>query len=218
MKINLYTTFYKDANQDRMNELLFCVNKNLSGVFDRVTFLVDSRDDKSDYYNLKNYEGCSIVIFNEKRPSFNDFFDSCEDYCINVISNTDIFFTENSIECIKHFFDTTDESLFGSTCLALSRWDYYPDGTSNHFDRLDSQDTWCFYGKPKIRTSIDFTMGVAGCDNRLAYELKEGGYNVLNPSKSLRTYHLHNSNVRNYIKDGIVQNRVEPPYYLVNPY
>jgi hypothetical protein len=50
MKINLYTTFYKDANQDRMNELLFCVNKNLSGVFDKVTFLVDSRDDNSDYY------------------------------------------------------------------------------------------------------------------------------------------------------------------------
>lgn len=213
MKINLYTTFYKDANQDRMNELLFCVNKNLSGVFDKVTFLVDSRD---DYYSLKNYQDCSIQIFNDKRPSFNDFFDACEDCCINVISNTDIFFTENSVECIKHFFSTIEDK--DNNCLALSRWDYYPDGTSSHFNRADSQDTWCLYGKPKIRTSIDFTLGRAGCDNRIAYELKEGGYNVLNPSNSIRTYHLHNSNIRNYIKDGIVQNRVEPPYYLVTPY
>jgi hypothetical protein len=102
--------------------------------------------------------------------------------------------------------------------LALSRYDFDAKGNIQPFLRADSQDTWVFYGNPRIRTELEYGMGIAGCDNRLAYDIQAHGYNVVNPSHSIKTFHLHNSNVRNYLND---QNepieRIPQPYLLVNP-
>jgi hypothetical protein len=45
-------------------------------------------------------------------------------------------------------------------------------------------------------------MGLPGCDNRLAHLLSETGYRLSNPCRSIRTIHLHRSNVRSYGKLG----------------
>lgn len=52
---------------------------------------------------------------------------------------------------------------------------------------------------------------VHNCDNRLAYELKEAGYYLRNPSHSIRTYHYHLSGVHTYNP----QNRVSEPYVFI---
>lgn len=225
MNINLFTTFYKDKNEGRFNELVFCFNKNVLAKFNNIVVLVESMDDcvlVSKVYanataNLLAHIPTLKIVNSYKRPSFNDFFIEMENEkykdSINVLSNTDIFFDTNSLERMKHYLDSA--SL--NTCFALSRWDYYPDGTSVYFNRADSQDTWVFKGNTKIRTSTEYTMGEAGCDNRLAFELNEANYNVVNPSKSITTYHYHNTNIRNYIVDGQVIKRVPPPYLLVEP-
>lgn len=225
MNINLFTTFYKDKNEGRFNELVFCFNKNVLAKFNNIVILVESMDDcvlVSKVYanataNLLAHIPTLKIVNSCKRPSFNDFFIEMENEkykdSINVLSNTDIFFDTNSLERIKHYLDFASLNTF----LALSRWDYYPDGSSVHYDRADSQDTWVFKGNPKIRTSTEYTMGEAGCDNRLAFELNESNYNVVNPSKSITSYHYHNTNIRNYIVDGQVIKRVPPPYLLVEP-
>jgi hypothetical protein len=61
-------------------------------------------------------------------------------------------------------------------------------------------------------------MGVAGCDNRLAYELEQAGFIVINPSLSIKTYHLHLTNIRNNINE-VGQNIIiiPPPYKMVIP-
>ena len=226
MNINLFTTFYRDKNEARFNELVFCFNKNVLAKFNNIVILVESKEDYdlvSSVYanataNLLAHIPTLTVGNIAQRPSFNDFFAvmRSEKYkdSINILSNTDIFFDSNSLEAIKHYFDFAPLG----TCLALSRWDYYPDGSSVHYDRADSQDTWCFKGNPNFKTDKEYTMGEAGCDNKLAFELKQANFNVVNPSKSIKTYHYHNTNIRNYIVDGQVIKRIPPPYLLVEPF
>jgi hypothetical protein len=224
MNINLFTTFYRDKNEARFNELVFCFNKNVLAKFNNIVVLTESKEDYelvSKVYanattNLLAHIPALTVGNMLVRPPFNDFFAEMrsEKYkdSINILSNTDIFFDSNSLEAIKHYF----ENSVSNTCIALSRWDYYPDGSAVHYDRADSQDTWCFLGNPKIRTSTEYTMGEAGCDNRLAFEINEANYNIVNPSKSIKSYHYHNTNIRNYVVNGEVIKRVPPPYLLLN--
>ena len=227
MNINLFTTFYRDKNEARFNELVYCFDKNVLAKFNNIVVLVESIEDSalvsSVYINATTSKQLphipSLTVGNMLvRPPFNDFFAEMrsEKYkdSINILSNTDIFFDSNSLEAIKHYF----ENSVSNTCIALSRWDYYPDGSAVHYDRADSQDTWCFKGNPNFKTDKEYTMGEAGCDNKLAFELKQANFNVVNPSKSIKTYHYHNTNIRNYIVNGQVIKRIPPPYLLVEPF
>jgi hypothetical protein len=212
MGVNLFTTYYKDKNEVRDKELQFCLDKNLSQDFKNIMLFMESEKDEDRFWNTHEHDGRISTIVMGKRPTFNDFFKEMDFFCfeqgINILCNSDIFFLDIDI-------NIPDEK----TCYALSRWDYVNDNDFTHFSRADSQDTWIFKGNPKFRLKdLDFTMGVAGCDNRLAHELKEAGFNVLNPSKSIKSFHYHNSGVRNYIQNGEVIQRVPPPYYLVEPY
>jgi hypothetical protein len=60
-----------------------------------------------------------------------------------------------------------------------------------------------------------FTMGILGCDNRLAYLLSEAGYRLSNPGRSIRAIHLHRSEVRRYRQGR--QNLVPGPYKRLVP-
>ena len=189
MKINLYTCYYLDDSEERQKEIDFCLDQN-SKVFDKVFIFKDDL----------------------KRPTFNDFFNKIEEKndSINIISNSDIYFIKSEIEKMYSYLDD-------DVCLALTRWDILKNEEPKLFDRMDSQDTWVFKGKVKIRLAEDFPMGIPGCDNRLAHEL-EKKYNVLNPSRNIKTYHLHLSNKRNYYEsDGSVKNRISPPYKFLEP-
>jgi len=61
----------------------------------------------------------------------------------------------------------------------------------------------------------DFTLGIAGCDNKIAHLLNKH-YTLKNPSLSIKTYHLHNTNIRNYINFSHVE-RLPPPYFTIKP-
>ena len=91
-------------------------------------------------------------------------------------------------------------------------------GFAIFMNRADSQDVWAFYGAvPKIEGADFFVGGVAGCDNRIAKLLEDSGYNVVNPSIDIKTYHLHETGVRNYIENGKIKETIPPPYKLVPP-
>jgi hypothetical protein len=95
---------------------------------------------------------------------------------------------------------------------ALSRWDLDEDMKAKHHNTWDSQDTWIF--KNSIKSgNYDIPLGIPGCDNRIAYELKEAGYEVINPSKTVKTYHYHLSNYRSYREID----RLEGEFYCITP-
>lgn len=146
------------------------------------------------------------------RPSFHDLFKLCRPNMVNVIANSDIYF-DSSIK---------QEPVFGE-CFTLSRWNVRPDGIAVRYDHADSADVWVVAGGP-YELDAPFKMGQPGCDNRIARVLLDAGWNLRNPSKTIKAYHLHNVDWRSYLVDqrgnargGDKIERVEGPYHFVTP-
>lgn len=144
------------------------------------------------------------------RPTFNEMFDLCRPDAVNVIANSDIYFTD-----IPHTPPPGE-------VWALSRWDVDAEGNATLWDHADSQDAWIINGKPE-GVDAPFTMGVPGVDNCLVHLFREAGYVVRNPSKTIKAYHLHLSQYRSYLdgngqgRGGAKLYRLPPPYAFAMP-
>lgn len=211
MRHFLFTTYYVPNSPERKAEYDFCIEKNKVASFDKIFLLVESKD-----VEAASQLGVEVIeMIPNRRPTFRDFFDfvQAEEFSdsVNVIANTDIFFLN------MQQIDANLYRLNESSCFALSRYDYHLNRPSELYDRLDSQDTWIFFGNQKLPEvkNVDFCMGVAGCDNRLAFELKNAGYDVLNPSRTIHSFHLHDIPIRTFV-EGQVE-RVPQPYLLIPP-
>jgi hypothetical protein len=137
---------------------------------------------------------------------FADMFDAFKPHKINIIANADIFF-DDSIKTARY--------LPKKHVYALSRHD---SSNGKLFKRPDSQDTWIFYGRIQKNMLLELaknnlTLGKPGIDNRLAYELLKAGYHLSNPSKSITSWHVHSTNIREYSHLDVVP----PPYAIVHP-
>lgn len=209
MTTNLFINYYTDKNEARQTELDHCVLENIK-VFDCVVVIADPEDfEKFD--KLTNYSGKTVPVITFDRPTYSDFFEltKCANSDnLNVISNLDIIFPEETLTKAKEYFKS--EAL---TCLALTRWDIKDDGRIEFLMRPDSQDCWFFKGEVTGVRDLNYGLGTAGCDNALAYELEVAGYQVKNPSLSLRTIHNHVTGVLNYEP----LNTVPAPYRTLNP-
>lgn len=163
----------------------------------------------------------------EGRPTFAELFAMCKPGMVNCILNSDVY-----MDRLTHFPKEGE-------VWALSRWDVDASGNAALWDHRDSQDSYIILGGPHIidahtvemRTDGEveivkrlFVQGKAGCDNRLLHVLQQAGFRVSNPSKSIRTYHLHLSNYRSYV-DGAQGDgrgakkleRIQPPYAFAAP-
>lgn len=200
MKINLFQNYYLDKDTYRQVELDFVRTHNR----ERAGF--DKR-----------------IIIEGSRPTFNEVFKMTKKFPddINVIGNADIYFPENTVEQIKNFYSSLSQLPTYLRCviMALSRWDVKADGSTELFNRPDSQDVWIKLGEwPHIPGADFFVGGVAGCDNKIAYLLDLAGFRLINPSKDIACLHLHLSEIRNYIDgNGNVKERIGPPYKLIAP-
>ena len=217
MKINLILNYYKDKVEDRNLELLTCFVKNLNNDYINNIVVIST---ESDYSSLIDYlvdnKNKIIPILTEVRPTYNDYFSITrnffnDDNNINIISNLDIIIPQETL--YSEVSKTINDYIDSKTCLALSRWDIQENNTYVHFDRSDSQDTWIFIGGVPNINGADFTLGKCGCDNKILYLLDESGYFLINPSKTLKTYHLHLTNIRNYA----LTDRIPLPYKLLLP-
>lgn len=178
---NIFISQYGEKNPKRRDELVECYQKNLHIA--------------SEIYGITD---------NHSRTTYQDLFNKINEVTrpddINIVANSDIYFDETINNCSKI---TQDE------CYALTRYNVLKKEIVFE-DTPGSQDCWIFRGKIK-EGNFDIPMGIPGCDNRIAHELREAGYKVYNPSKVIKSYHLHNT-PKSY--DDNTQ-RIEPPYYLV---
>ena len=184
-KIRLFFNYYEDKNPERQKEIDYCLQKNIDN-------------------NLLDI----IILESEKTPTYNFYFEKINQLTrpddINIIANSDIFF-DSSIGLVSQ--------MQPKEAYVLSRWDWYGEGSiAKHRAIKNSQDVWIIKGKAE---NIDgsFCLGVPFCDNRIAFELSRAGYKVSNPSRSIKTYHFHNSGVRKYRDDE----RVNGQYLFVEP-
>jgi hypothetical protein len=206
--MNLFINLYKDKNPARQKELDKCLKSNIVNVaICKIHCWVDNMYEGGEWLKHPKIH----LLGGNRRPTYKDYFDMVNAYAteneISCIANSDIYFDEYGIRLIE-------EHIQRDECYALSRWDVLESGIVKLFNRADSQDVWIFKGKIKEVPNSDFTQARAGCDNSIAYWLDKAGYKILNPSNDIRTYHLHNSGIRNYTS----KDRVPPPYKLIHPH
>lgn len=164
------------------------------------------RQGEIDYCLFKNIEVFDRVIVFKERFTIGELFEMSKAYPddINCYCNSDVYFTEDSIK--KLYTINKDE------CYALTRNDMI-----HHKDAKGSQDAWVFRGVVREMGEIDFYLGMYGVDNRLAYELKKVGYNLMNPAFSIELIHVHETDEKLVNGQTIrtSQNTVPPPYQLL---
>jgi hypothetical protein len=208
-KIFLHTTFYKEQNNLRKQELLSCLKNNISNTAISKIIVFNEGDSIAHLAPGKIEE-----VFIDKRPTYQDFINyinansNTDD--IHIIANTDIYFDKN-IEVLKHI-------NLKDTCLALSRWDTADTIRPKLYNRNDSQDVWIFKGPIKQQLKANFPLGVPRCDNRLLFELQEAGYKVLNPAFSIKSFHIHKGQRALVYIEGDNLYNIKPPYCYLYPH
>lgn len=198
--IRLFINYYTDKDPIRDAELKECLKKNVENRIIDEIYLISKTD------NFDVPDRCTVLI--GQRPTYDDFFRLINERVapddISIIANSDIFF-DKSIGAVAKMSD--------NDCYALSRWDILDGGKIEHHNVGWSQDVWIFRGQIKKTRPCGFHLGIAGCDNSIAYWLLDAGYNISNPSYHIKSYHLHLSEVRNYDKND----KIPGPYHLVFP-
>lgn len=205
--IRVFTTWYRESRSDRQSEYLTCLQQNLNcEVVDEVCVFDEQSGTLPTHPRLK-------VRSVSQRPTYSQFFAwinetaAADDW--SVIANTDICF-DRSLRMLE-FCSPKSARVF-----ALSRWDVHADQSCRLFDRGDSQDSWLFRG-PVRNVQGDFPLGVYDCDNKIAWELRQAGYEVVNPALSLRSYHHHQCGYRSYEQKPAPDYGIRPPFLYVEP-
>ena len=171
MNINLFVQYLESEDEQRNNEYNICRERN-----------------KNNKY-IDNF----ITIQKDGYLKYKDFFKRTRKYPkdINILANSDIFF-DDSISFCKH--------MRRNDCLALTRRELLGDPRDVDNSVLtdipsriatNTQDAWVFNGPVCLSVYGDIFLGHPGCDNRIAWEIKDAGYKVMNPCEDIRSYHLH---------------------------
>jgi hypothetical protein len=198
-KINLYISLYKIENDQRLQEILNCLSLNISNKFISKIFILNEGLQNKILFHPK-IELIDVIA----RPMFSDYFNILIDNEYNIIANNDIYF-DKSLGYLKFLF------IQKKDLLSLTRIE--ADGLLNNKKVGDSQDAWFFLGKPSCLLDCNFNQGFLGCDTRLNHIFFQNGFRVLNPSKFIKIFHSHLSEIRTYSQDQ----RIIGAYLLTKP-
>jgi len=191
-----------DASADRLAEYTEVLRRNCEcRVIDEICLFREGDGEPT--------VACSKVRMKRAshRPLYSDYFswinESAGPDDVSIIANADIYFDEQ-LELFRNW------SLPPNVAFMLAPWDVDETGRSAVRYRNNSQDTWIFRGRVRA-IAADFPAGVPRCDNRLAYELTNAGFRVLNPAFSIRAHHLHSGPRKSYRAQEHTD-LIPPPY------
>jgi hypothetical protein len=165
----------------------------------------NARQQEIDFCRDMNRDILDVVtIYKQDRSTFSEMLDMARklagDGEVVVIANSDIIFDET----IK-----LAEGIKPSEAYCLARWDG-PVIMKDFNDRIagictsdawlnqnpESADAWVLREPIRDIPDCDFGLGIWGCDGAFAERLSRAGYEVSNPSQSIKCYHVHQSNFR----------------------
>ncbi len=216
----MITQFFRHKSDTRFAEIKECLAKNcLCPHIDKIV-LINEKDHSREYTKLPGAEKIQQVITG-KRLTYADFLkyvkDSVPSNVFTLLCNADIYFGDSLIDL--HKINMVDKML------GLLRWDQDTDGDVKLFGpRADSQDTWIFLSNSIKRRTWDyskfnFQLGQAGCDNAFAGHILRQKFVISNPALSFKTYHIHNTNIRNYDKKDFIRSDIYiniAPTYIID--
>jgi hypothetical protein len=190
---NLITSYYHSPSNERQQELNQCLIYNSKNQYIKSIYLLNSQIYDLDFIDAEHRS--KIVQFTVNDDNKDRLYYDCaikftNDYLFGqkcIVSNSDIYFDETL--SILENFDFSNNIAF-----ALSK---YENGILH--ERSDSQDSWFFSSPLNVELSlIHFKFGFPGCDNIFLGLMMKSGYGLLNPSKTIKTHHLHDSGYRTY--------------------
>jgi len=202
--VKLFINLFPLTNLSRTQEYLASLVVNTTLVaLDKIYVLQDGEVDERFRYHHKKIEYLRV----DKRYTYRDFFEfinkNTKDDDINILGNSDVIFDYTIKEA---------NSITHKECYALCRWDKFK-GETVLFGS-GSQDSWIFRGKITIPKYCDFFLGIPGCDNRIAWELREVGYLMSNPAFSIRSFHIHESDFKTYNEATV---KIPQPHLFITP-
>lgn len=200
-KIILFTQYFEHSKALRQLELDTCLKINCNNPFIDEVILLNEKIYDIDIMKHTKIKQVDI----SQRLSYNHVFNYSNKYCniddIKILTNSDIILNYTDLQYLK----LCDLS---NNVFALLRYELILPKTISDKEFLfdDIEDTWVNDNK-ECKTAQDvwifnnikpdeiynFNLGIRGCDNRIVYLLDKNKYNVTNPSKSIKTYHLHNN-------------------------
>ena len=213
--LTLIQQYYVDPKPKRAKELYKCLVKNLEcPLVDKIILCMENINAPLPPDPLKKllkipmktritYAACIEVIKKHVDPA-----------TIVVFANTDIYLDETW----RSMWSVDLNDVF----VGLLRWEEPADGNSQakmFGPRSDSQDTWALYSNSVFSRiwdlkALDIPFGKSGCDNAILVEFLRQKFKIVNPALSLRTLHVHHSEIRNYVKSELVD---RPVYMHVDP-
>lgn len=220
--IILIMQFFIHKDPSRQKEILFCLKKNVENKHIDKIYLLNERMYTDEELGVKNDKIHQINIVH--RLKYKHIYDFVEQHNINgyiVYGNSDIFL-DNSIENIR-YTDIHKNKKF----LALLRYNYVKTIKTNGYlkdygkifgPRPDSQDVWIYHSNfnldEQYRQVTDFNFGVPGCDNKIAFLMKDYGFELFNCPSLIKTFHVHKTEIRDYNR----KDTIPPPYLFIEPY
>jgi len=213
--INLFLQYFIHPNRERQNEFEECLKKNVNNNYITKIYLLNEKIYSDEDLGVSSDKIIQINIQN--RLKFKDVFEYINTHNIkgyNVIVNSDIFLDETICNLFK------SDIHINKKMYALLRYEYNlrePEKTYLFGPRGDSQDTWIIHSNFNISKKeckiFNFEFGIPGCDNKMTYLMSTLGYDVINDPYFIKTFHIHESNIRNYTN----KDRILPPYEIVMP-
>jgi hypothetical protein len=219
-QIWMVTQFFKHKDSKRHLEIKDCLRKNCENCYiDRIV-LLNEKDYSAEYKDMKGAEKIHQVITG-KRLTYSDFLKYVKvevpKNVYTILCNADIYFGESLLDLWRINME--------DRMLGLLRWDVDNQGDAKIFGpRADSQDTWIFLSDSIKKREWDFNkfnfqLGQAGCDNAFAGLILRQLFIISNPAITFKTFHLHNTNIRNYDKKDYIRSDIYiniAPTYIID--
>ena len=218
-EIWVISQYFKHKNKERAKEIKECLALNCNNPYiDRVIQLTE-RDYSKEWVSLTGSTKIHQCVIG-KRLTYAAFLQFVHDEVppgvFVILCNADIYFGDSLMNLWK--------MNLRSKMLALLRWDD-TSGTNRKTKeehiaamknatifgpRADSQDTWILFSD-SIKDTVwnyndfNFFLGYPGCDNAFAGLMFKNYYTISNPALSFKTYHIHNTEIRNYTKSDCIK-------------
>jgi hypothetical protein len=191
-KIYLFTQIPRNAPQERLEEYIFCLEKNLGNPLIDKIYLINSFLPITTSSKLLQINGHEDLAISSGLKIANNISQLAEkgEYTVAIISNADIYFDDT-----LSFLQPTFKSP-----IFLSRYEktlyFGPLYIGNQCELesfIGSHDVFAFKlpFPPFLMEAVDFQLGTPGMEARMIYELDMLGLKVLNPCKSVQTWHVH---------------------------
>jgi len=197
IQFNLITTFYNETNIERQREYKRCILENIKNKFIKKIYLFYENPKKVEDF-LKNDKIKIISI--KKRPTFRHYFDFVNTILnkeLVIIANTDIFFDE-TLGLLENY-------SFKNFVFALTRYNV-PEYNGKWKRHNLSFDSWIFKAPLNVKTHA--IIGTFISDLMVNLDLLKSGIKVINPSLTIKTWHVHSSDKRNYNKNPKLSSRL----------